>query len=150
MKRIILFMFVLTLICWGQYVEEWDLSARICSSEFEPVIIDSFSITDTTWITGTTSNLFAPVDISEWDWENEYFTVTFLYLYDEYEKECYADSSQITKHVGDGICVGLSYGYSHIKCESLGHYDKLIWIHRDPNLPGGFIEFLRSKLREEK
>ena len=71
--------------------------------------------------------------------------INILSLYDEYEKECYADSSQIVRHFGYGVC----YMMPGDKCITPGHYDKKVWIHREPTFQG-FIEFSRKKTGGKK
>ena len=64
-----------------------------------------------------------------------------LPLYDEYEKECYADSSlhkeyhwYTSKGYGDPVGYGVKNSY---------------WGHREPTFQG-FIKFLRKKANSEK
>lgn len=85
--------------------------------------------------------------ISRWDWNKEYFPVVFLYLYEQYETECYNDSSQVVTHIGYTFrdpCYGTSIGWGKITCTNLSHYNKTIWIHKEPTFHG-FMKHLKRR-----
>jgi hypothetical protein len=68
----------------------------------------------------------------------------------EYEQECFADSSQVSHHVGNGMpCIGTSQGmyYEDWKCESSYHYNELVWVHKEPTWDG-FREFVKRKYQK--
>lgn len=74
------------------------------------------------------------------------FVSAFIQYWDEYKTECWNDSSQITRHVGSGICFGSSTGWGDFHCDNPDHKDIKVFIHRDPTFPG-FMEFLRRKTK---
>jgi hypothetical protein len=74
-----------------------------------------------------------------------YILSIFVKAYSRYEKECYADSTQIKRHVKNGLyCVGSSTGWGDFHCDSPGHYDDLIYTHREPTFQG-FIQWMRKQ-----
>ena len=80
----------------------------------------------------------------DWNWNTEYIVVTLLYLWGEYEKQCYNDSSQTTKHIGDyRYCYYYSTGWDISYCNNPSHYDKTIWTHKNQTLPG-FMKWLKK------
>ena len=72
----------------------------------------------------------------------------FLQLYDEYEQECYKDSTQTEHHITDGTpCYGTSRNWDDFTCITPGHYDEMTWVHKEPTFQG-FMEFIRKKKGE--
>ena len=75
-------------------------------------------------LNGETSNLFS-----------DYINQTILKSLEEYEAECYADSTKSFKVIG--ILSSESNPYPTYQ------YDT-VWVHRESGIPKGFIEFLRK------
>ena len=73
------------------------------------------------------------------------FTViNLLALYEQYEIECYNDSSQTIKHIGDyRRCQFFSTGWQTANCNNPSHYDQKIWIHKQPSFQG-FMGWLKK------
>ena len=69
-----------------------------------------------------------------------------LRILEEYEAECYADSTEVKEHITNGTpCIGTSRGFNDFTCNSPNHYNIKVWVHKESGIPKGFIEFLRSK-----
>ena len=88
------------------------------------------------------SGLYFPgiskVDLDTWDWTNEYFIVCFLYLYDAYEAECYADTISIPMKIYDMYCHFPEYRNFVIDSNDGYWY----YLHRKPDFQG-FMNYLR-------
>ena len=83
-----------------------------------------------------------PRPLNEVDWGEDYFIFAFLYLYSEYEKECYADSTQEALYYNpDGSIFSSNYHGDSIVNMITG---TVKWGHREPTLQG-FMEFLRKQ-----
>jgi len=94
------------------------------------------------WYTNDAEADFLTNEYDELDWSREYFTVAFLYLYSEYEKECYADSTQeaLFYNFNGSIFSSEYHG------DAIGNMitDSLKCIHREPTFQG-FMEFLKRE-----
>ena len=76
------------------------------------------------------------------DWSKEYFVISLLDLYGQYEKECYADST----NQGWGVWLSdmeqnwwMPCDSTAIWCEPFERYS-----HKEPTFKG-FIEFVKTK-----
>ena len=74
----------------------------------------------------------------------EDFATIFVILWDEYAKECWADSGCQRVHVAGSWCN--VYPESPEICRNAEHYINK-WIHPTKPNPEGFVEFLRRKTK---
>ena len=128
MKKIIIIltlMFVLTL-CWGEDTGI-DYGRMLSEMSYHFGKGDTVSITINGQKIRTNENVYVAAPI-----------IRLLQFYDEYEKECYADSMQVsgwvfitTEEYDYGVCAGYD-GY------------ETWWDHKEPTFKG-FIKFLRNK-----
>jgi len=103
-------------------------------------------------LTDDTTGIFDKSEfrLSYWDWEKEYFVLAILLLYDEYEQECYADSTFV---ISDGgyehkfVAVNDTLDLTRTMSIPAIHIVKRRWEHRQPTFQG-FIEFIRRKKDE--
>ena len=133
MKRIILFMLLFAVICCGQDKIEYHYEFGDCT---EPImtIVDKDTMI-------TTINPYQVIVI-----------LTLLQLLEEYEKECYADSTFLITGGGPDIkheVINDTLDLTKSMFVNAIYIVKSRWIHREPTLQG-FIEFLRNKCLEEK
>ena len=89
------------------------------------------------YIFDVSGDFFIVDDLRNFDGRfGDYISLMLLESLEEYEAECYADSTKSFKVIG--ILSSESNPYPTYQ------YDT-VWIHRESGIPKGFIEFLRSK-----
>ncbi len=74
--------------------------------------------------------------IEKWDWPKEYLVIGLVFLWDQYSKECYADS--MVKNFFKPLFDGDNEYY-------LPEFTYEKWIHKQPSFPD-FILWLKKKV----
>ncbi len=155
MKTIIFLL--LTSVIWGQ---ELDISSDLFNDIDETIMYSTWVISDggriSLFLTDKQSNVFVPDSLyfgKRIDGAEDYFTFAFLLLYDQYDKECYADSS-LDCFQEYWLIQSDNYEETYrVPCSSLdfdlginSNYKGQVemWTHREPTFKG-FIKYLRTK-----